>query len=311
MQFDHAAQHTLENLAGLENELAQGPISLRRAIYVAGQLTSHGHPSARKVIALLEDNARHSDILAYAAMLKRCDESVRGYFQLEALPRPQVERFYQPEGFVFLQKKSASRKLLVIFTTMFNNFHFSNAAMAAMLGTLDCNLLFLKDGTLFNYHKGVAGFAESLPTLGPAINRLAQRTGIDRIYMTGFSSCGYSALYTALTSPCHGYLGFSQPTDLDAQSALEPPLYFTAQVREMIDPACLIDLKPLLEAADPSVPRTFVYGERNARDTMHVRHIADVPHVRTIAMPNSAHSTVEDLGANDELVSMFARLIAD
>ena len=310
MEFDHPARHTLDNLGQLERELAQGPISLHRAIPIAGQLTSHAHPSARNVIALLRDNARHSDILAHAAKLARCDETVRRYFQLEAFPRAQLERFYQPEGFIFLRKGSGSRKLLVIFTTMFNNFHFSNAVMAAMLGRLDCNLLFLKDGTLFNYHRGVAGFADSLPAIGPAIGRLAHSTGSDRIYMTGFSSCGYAALYTALTSPCHGYLGFSQPTDMRAGSPLEPPLYFTPDVRAAVDPAHLVDLKPLLEADDPAMLRTFVYAERNEHDASHVLHVADVPHVQAIALPGASHSTVEELGATDAIVPMFARLIA-
>ncbi len=135
--------------------------------------------------------------------------------------------------------------------------------------------------------------------------------GSDRIYMSGYSSCGYAALYTALTSTCHGYLGFSQPIDLRGDSPLDPPLYFTQDVRAAVDPGLLIDLKPLLQLADPAVRRTFIYGERNAHDTMHARHIADIAHLEVVAMPHAAHSTVEDIGARDELLSMFVRLIAD
>lgn len=311
MLFENPNLHSLENLGNLETELAQGSISMRRAFHIAGQLAAHAHPSAHKIIALLRDNARHSDIRDYAAMLGQCDSTIRRYFRLEALPRDQLERFYQREGFVFLRKQTESRKLLVIFTTMFNNFHFSTAAMAAMLGRLDCHLLFLKDSTLFNYHKGVSGFAPSLPAIGPAIERLASHCGSDRIYMSGYSSCGYAALYTALTSTCHGYLGFSQPIDLRGDSPLDPPLYFTQDVRAAVDPGLLIDLKPLLQLADPAVRRTFIYGERNAHDTMHARHIADIAHLEVVAMPDAAHSTVEDIGARDELLSMFVRLIAD
>lgn len=311
MQFEHATLHSLENLGKLETELAQGSVPMRRAFHIAGQLSSHAHPSAHKVIALLRENARHSDILAHAEMLGQCDATIRRYFRLEELPRDQLERFYQREGFVFLRKQTDCRKLLVIFTTMFNNFHFSTAAMAAMLSRLDCNLLFLKDSTLFNYHRGVSGFAPSLPAIGPAIERLANHCGSDRIYMSGFSSCGYAALYTALTSTCHGYLGFSQPIDLRGDSPIDPPRYFTEEVRAAVDPGLLLDLKGLLQQADPAVRRTFIHGERNAQDTMHARHIADIPHVDVIAMPDVAHGTVEDIGSRDELLPMFASLIAD
>ena len=87
---------------------AAASISMRRAFHIAGQLAAHAHPSAHKIIALLRDNARHSDIRDYAAMLDQCDSTIRRYFRLEALPRDQLERFYQREGFVFLRKQTES-----------------------------------------------------------------------------------------------------------------------------------------------------------------------------------------------------------
>lgn len=309
MEFENATQHSLANLAALEKAM-RGAIPPRKALYLATQLISHGHPRAPELISMLRGYSSHRDVCAYVDMLERCYRNVRRHYQLENLPESQRQGFYKRDGFIFVEKRSASPKLLVIFATMFNNFHFSHAAMVAMLGKLDCSLLILKDSTLFNYHKGVARFADSLPEIGPAITRLAQRHGIEQIYITGFSSCGYAALYTSLNSLCHGYLGFSQPTDMRAESPLDPPLYFTPDVRDAVDQTYLIDLKEPLRAAGSAVPRTFVYGERNECDSMHALHIADLPGLEVIALPDTSHSTVEYLNQDDRLVELFVRLTA-
>lgn len=309
MDFDSPTQHTLANLAALEDAL-KAPLAPRQALYLATQLVSHAHPHAPGMIDTLRDYSRHRDVIAYIDMLEASNRTMRRYFQLENLPESQREGFYKRDGFIFIEKRSGSHKLLVIFATMFNNFHFSHAAMVAMLGTLDCNLLILKDSSLLNYHRGVARFADSLPEIGPAITRLAQRHGIEKIFMTGFSSCGYAALYTSLNSLCHGYLGFSQPFDMRAESPLEPPLYFTPDVREAVDPTYLIDMREPLRAAGSAVPRTIVYGERNEHDTMHARHVADLPDLEVIALPDTSHGTVEYLNQDERLLGLFARLTA-
>ena len=310
MEFDNPTQHSIANLTALERRVS-GVVPPRQALYLASQLISHGHRSAQPMIDLLRGYARHRDVISHVEMLERCNRNLRRHYQLENLPGNQREGFYKRDGFIFIEKRSGSPRLLVIFATMFNNFHFSHAAMVSLLARLDCNLLILKDSTLFNYHKGVARFADSLPEIGPAITRLARQHGIEKIYITGFSSCGYAALYTSLNSLCHGYLGFSQPIDMHGDSPLEPPLYFTPDVRAAVDQTYLTDLKEQLRDAGSAVPRTFVYGERNEHDSRHARHIASLPDLKVIALPDTSHSTVEYLNQDDRLLDLFKRLIAD
>lgn len=310
MEFDHPDLHSIANLAALELS-AMGTIAPRQALYLATQLISHGHPRAEKMIDLLRNYARHRDVIAYVDRLEKSNNNLRRDYQLENLPENQRQGFYKREGFIFIEKRSGSQKLLVIFATMFNGFFFSNAAMAAILARLDCNLLILKDCTLFNYQKGVARFADSLPEIGPAITRLARRHGVEKIYMTGFSSCGYAALYTSLNSLCHGYLGFSHPIDMRDDSPIKPLTFLKEDVREMIGSACLVDLKEQLRDAGSAVPRTFVYGERDEEDSKHARHIADLPDLQMMVLPDAAHATVEYLHQDDRLLTLFRRLIAD
>ncbi|MBW4953652.1 hypothetical protein, partial [Klebsiella pneumoniae] len=84
----------------------------------------------------------------------------------------------------------------------------------------------------------------------------------------------------------------------------------TPDVREAVDPAYLVDLREPLRAAGSAVPRTFVYGERNEHDSMHACHIADLPDLEVIALPDTSHSTVEYLNQDDRLLALFARLTA-
>ncbi|MCB2059767.1 MAG: hypothetical protein R3E09_13180 [Novosphingobium sp.] len=307
-QFEHHKQHSLANLKIIEDLAAKTGHSLGRALFIAHQLVAHVHPSAPQFITRLEREVRHSDVREMASQAGAAWTNLRKYFRFEQLTADQKEQFYKRDGFLFF-KHRVSRKLLVVWTTMFNNFFISNAAAVNLFGRAGCNILLLKDGSHFNYLKGVKGFAPDLFSIGPAIEELARRKGMEEIYMCGYSSSGYAALLTSLRIPCRGYLGFSQYVDLHAGSPLTPPYFFTEEVRSMVDPATTIDLKPLLAEADPSVPRTLFYGERNARDAAQGRHVEGMDTLEVIAMPTN-HNTVLPFAAGDRLLPIFAKLLS-
>jgi len=310
MDFEHPSLHSLANLQRIETFLTKGSISPVQALYLASQLASQGHPATAEVISTLRNKARHREILQTADFIERLDEEVRRYFRLETLSADMREVLYKRSGATYIPSAEGSPKLLVVFSTMFNNFHISIAALLAMARSLNCNVLVLRDSSLLNFQQGVAGFAKDIPGIAAAISAFAHRKNLSQVYVCGYSSCGYAALMTSLLISCSGYLGFSQPIDMSDDAKAPPPLYFTDDVRAFVGPKHLVDLKPLLAAADPTVPRTFVYGEKNAKDRAHAEYIQDLPQLHFIALAGVDHSTVEPFVANGKLVPLFARLLS-
>lgn len=309
MRFDHVQQHTSEGLARIEQMARQREISVRQALFIAEELVVHAHPGAMRPVAMLKEKARHRDILAHAGLLQKTFDEVRGHFRLEAARRDHLDLFYRLNGFVHVRNPKPNDTLLVAFTTMFNNFYVSNAAFAAILSGLPCDLLLLKDATLLNYHGGVAGFAPDFPGIAPALERFAASHGKSRVVLTGYSSGGYAALLTSLLMRCDGYLGFSHQVDLADDSVLPSPRLFTDEVRAHVDRAWLRDCRPLLAQANPAVSRTLIYGERSERDAAHARHLGGLDGIRLVELAGAGHNTIQPLLAESRLVALFRDLV--
>ncbi|MCB2077112.1 MAG: hypothetical protein KDE55_05360 [Novosphingobium sp.] len=309
MQFDHPMQHSIARLEELETAIRKPHIALREAVFLADRLVAHVHPMAPAFVDVLEKQATHKNVVELADLLRRCWNNAAKYFRYEQLSPAERERYYAFDGALLL-KRGTSAKLLVVWTTMFNNFYLSNAALATILGQLDCSILLLKDSTHFNYLKGVRNFAPDLFSIGPAIVQLAQKEGFEAIYHAAYSSSGYAALYTALSTPSRGYLGFSPWVDMRAGSPLPAPFYFSEEVREKVDPSLMFDLKPLLANADPSVPRTIIYGTNNWRDSANAKYVEELDTVDVIALAKTSHNTVMPYLADDRLLEPFVRTIA-
>jgi hypothetical protein len=227
------------------------------------------------------------------------------------LDRKQLVRAYRKDGYLLFESPQNSRKLLVIFTTIFNNFFVSHLNLHALLKELGCHLLFLKETTLANYQRGVASFASDFPDIATQIRATARQLGADQIYLSGFSSSGYAALLTSLSLPCHGYLGFSQNTDLSPGSDLPRPWFLTDEVFAQLDPRWLLDLRPRLAEADPAVPRVLVYGSRTVKDRRHALNLDGLPTVRLVCLRGSTHNTIQWLLAKGRLTAAFSALVAD
>lgn len=309
MEFNHIKQHSLEGLQRIEHLAGIPDLTVRQALFAAEELVAHGHPGAARPIEIIRSGAKHRDVISFADNIKKTLQEIRRHYIIEKVRKEDIEIFYRKNSYVHVQKEKENDKLLVIFTTMFNNFYISNFALSSMLSSLPCDILLLKDGTLFNYHRGVSGFAADLPGIAASIQRFAEKRGKRHIYISGYSSGGYAALLTSLLLPCAGYLGFSHQTDLSENSPLPAPRLFNDEVRAMVNPEWLLDCRPLLERADPTVRRTLVYGGRNDRDVAHARHLQGLA-ISLALIPTATHSTIQPLIASGQLIGMFRALVA-
>ncbi|MCB2073682.1 MAG: hypothetical protein H6917_12300 [Novosphingobium sp.] len=305
--FDSPQQHTLALLELALKDAAAERLSVRKALDLSILLHSHGHPAAGPLDAQLKENAPDPKARAAAAALESSYRKIRTFFRFEKTNPVLMEKFYRTDGYLYLGKDKPSKRLLVIFTSIFNNLYFSNAMIAAMLSKLDCDLLFLKDSSRYAYLQGASGIAGDFTGIGDRIQDIARKNGIKKIFVTGFSSAGFAALLTALRIPCAGYLGFSQSTDRHPDTMAHNPN--RADIFGQADPRWKINLRTLLEKADPAVPRALYYGELNQTDVAYARNVEGLSTIRTFAMPNIGHNTIRALFAMDMLLPAFETLV--
>ncbi len=311
MHFEHPMQHTPESIARLETLLSRRDLPPSDMLHLAQELVAHGHRSAPTAIAALRAGSRHADVVAYCDRLERVWYHLRSVYRLEEQSAELLAHCYSHNGFIALRPPLPSRRLLVVFTTLFNNFAISTAALASLLTGTGANLLILKDSTIYNYHRGVYGLAEDFPSLSKAIHDHAARIGADRIYYSGFSSGGYAALLTSLLGQCDGYLGFSHITDLSANSSLPPSRHMPPQLRTSLDQRWFRDLRPMLAKADPTVHRRLIYGAKSAPDIVHAENLSGLNTVSLTRLADATHNTVQHLLESGSLSELFRQFVAD
>ncbi|MEZ5735867.1 MAG: hypothetical protein R3E09_08690 [Novosphingobium sp.] len=288
-------------------EAAVEQLSVRKALFLSVVLLSHGHPAVERPITLLKQNAPEAKVRQAAAAMEISYQKIRTFFQFEKIDRDLMARFYNTNGYLYLGKEKRSSKMLVIFTSIFNNLYYSNAMLAAMFAGLDCDLLFLRDDSRFIYLKGASGIADDFPGIGAKIQEIAHKNGIGKIYVTGFSSAGFAALLTALRIPCNGYLGFSQSTDRHPDTM--PYKTNRPDIFAKADPRWKLNLRSLLEEADPSVPRALYYGELNRLDVAYARNLDGLATIKTFGLPQISHNTIRAMFAMDMLLPAFETLV--
>lgn len=220
-----------------------------------------------------------------------------------------VSQMYALDEVYFERGKKFPQKMIVIFTTMYNNFYVSNLVLLSLLQELGISILILKDASQFNYLRGAKGFGENPQGILKHIEKLRTDEGIREVYITGFSSSGYISLYISTQIECDGYLGFSIRSDLSADSNMHSGKFFTKEIRKLIDEKWLVNLKPLLLTGQSNTPRKIFFGAEAKIDAAHARHLQDVRNMNITSIGGCGHVTPAPLLAQNRLLSEFDKLI--
>lgn len=169
--------------------------------------------------------------------------------------------------------------------------------------------MILKDATHNHYHRGVDGFANDIPGITQSIQALAKNLNADSIFVSGFSSGGYAAMLVSLMLQCRGYLGFSHQVDLSEGSTLPSSLFLPDAVRAQLDQRWFLDLRTLLDRADPQISRTLIYGDRSPRDVAHAKHLEGNAAIQLVRATDIGHNTVLKLLRTGEFIPMFTQML--
>jgi len=216
---------------------------------------------------------------------------------------------YSLDKAYFERGRTHPEKLLVVFTTMYNNFYVSNLVLLSMLRELGISVLILKDASVFNYLRGTVDFGDDLEAIAIRIQDLQSSQGISEVYITGFSSSGYASLFVSSLISCGGYLGFSIRSDLSPNSALHSGKFFTEDIRRKIATRWLTDLRKSLLEKDDGVSRKLFFGTDSKLDAEHAEHLVGVKDFSIHGIENCGHITPAPLLTRNLFGEEFRQLI--
>lgn len=310
MKFFSPHQHSVSQIKRIAEALVAGkekPLSLSEDLHIATELVQHGSPRAKNFINQIEKKVSNDLVNNYLRKLLLQLEFIQSIPNLTNVLSNEnlLQSLYRLNGFFFERGAKYPNKMIVVFTTMFNNFYLSNPVLYALLSQFGITLLVLKDATRFNYLNGVDGFAQNPHEIANQITLLARAKKIDEIYITGFSSGGYVSLLCSSLINCRGYLGFSITSDLSKNSTLKPGKYFTNDVSSKVSPMWLADLGAYLVIRRDLVNRKIYYGINSPRDKSHAINLSDVPNLSTISIADCDHHSIAALIENKELTNVF------
>ncbi|OOZ16035.1 hypothetical protein BOW35_01875 [Solemya velum gill symbiont] len=306
-QFQHSpSQHTLlRQLAGKRDR------TRKESFFLISELATQGVPEFKTLYARLQQQYTHPDAHAFLEKLRVQWEAIQEIetFQQCLDDAELMRELYQLDKPYFETGKKHQNIALVIFTTMYNNFYFSNLVMLALLRQLGISLLFLKDTSYFNYLNGIPGFSEDFSTSSVSIAEFLRNKGIDDIFITGFSSGGFASLLMSNRIQCCGYLGYSIRSDISEQSKLPTGKYMTEEIKAQLDPDVCVDMVKILTEKDDGVQRKVIYGSESKTDEAHARHLASVPGMQISELKECKHTTPALLLENRRLLEEFKSLI--
>lgn len=308
--------HSIANVAIIEQTIREGRIGSEELWIYGDWMVKHAHPDGGSFFDHWQDRVEtecRDEALeierSRIARARAAYDVVRQYVQYENLEPDIRETYYKFDNGMFFRKEG-SRNLLVVWSSMYNNFGVSHAVTTAMLRTLDCHVLLLKDGGTYGFLAGVKGLANSLREIGPKIAQIAARIGADNIYFTGYSSGTMGALATSLTIDCKGYVAFSQRIGLADDPSSVQYLPGLTKVLGVDAGEFLSGVMPRPRPSDLRNPRVLFVGAQNAQDQYYAKVATDHVPCRVIVIPDVGHNTVPAIIASGTFLSVHADMMA-
>lgn len=301
--------HSLEQIEFIQQLSKRTRLQTREALYLATQLVNHGFPSAYNFLRRLQEEIPSKPVQDYLNRLEKRNKVIQNLPALRQLLDDQqvVREMYEGDGFIFRPGSHRRDIAVVIFTTKFNNFTFSNIVVDAAFDQLGVARLFLRDRSDFVYFRGVKGLAESLLELPTAISRLLEQQNIRAMILTGYSSGGFPSCYIATRMKSVGYIGYSISTDISPDTTL-PKRSMYEKLANKLDGSIFIDLKK--EIADGRTSSySLYYGQREPKDRAHAKHLEGVKGVRVVSHEHSGHEVTAHLLEDGQFLEPFSRLL--
>ncbi len=305
--------HSLAQLAGLMRMLYHPGSGTTDGLFLATQLVMHGRiAESNALIHTLQRNASSASARVYLDhLMAMAGEIGRLPGLAEACSDQQLlSRLYQTEGYQFFPGSLRREKLLIIFTTMYNNFQIANIVLYVFLKNIGVSVLFVRDDTFYVYLRGVKGIGSSFASIVEFVQELVSRNGIDEVFTTGFSSAGYASLLLSTMIPTRRYTGFSVVADLSDD--LPYSAYHTQAeiLRRQLPGSGFRNLRDVIAERPDGVQRTLYFGAQSPVDVMQATKLAGLPDIDLRRLPDCGHHVIRHLVAAGTFFGILEQMLA-
>lgn len=312
MLFESIDQHSYSQLIYINRLIKNSEIlDKKKKIWLAVQLIQHGFPRSRAYIHHILGEIQSNDaqfflrnLIAQSYLIDGLNDWGKVFKDVNYL-----KKCYELNGYVYWRGTFQPNKLVIIFTTMFNNFYISNAMLLKLLNSYGVSVLLLKDATHFNYLNGVVGLGENLIEVADSINRFIENEKTDKCYLMGFSSGGYGSLFLSAKIPCQGYLGFSVRTNLHKMEKYSFQ-NITQKTLNQIPKRFKPDLRDLIEIERSFPKRVLIYGDNAGIDKDQALSMTGCLNVSLVPVSECGHMTVAKYMQQGKFIDTIKNLIA-
>lgn len=312
MRFASVYQHCPEQLNLIDDLVARQVIKARDLLFLLVELAQHGFdhfPRYRDLAFKRFTGADEAKFIEEQERLWVAIRKIPGFMDLQRSQSVRnvlysIDRPYYERG----QRKPS--KLVVLFTTSYNNFQISNIAAVALLRQLGVSFLVLKDSSVFMYMRGIPGLAAGHCVAISKLQEMIAKEGFTTVGISGFSSSGFASLYYAAHLGSARYLGFSVRSDISPGSPLKLGKLFRQDLRHLIPAEIQINLSDLLLRREQPLSARLFHGDSDELDCAHALNLSKIPGVAIQEIPGCAHNTVGRLLSDGSLLEAFAALCA-
>lgn len=206
---------------------------------------------------------------------------------------------------VFIPSPDTSSPLIVVFTTAFNNFYYSNPVTGALLTQKGFACLFLKDASGYQYLKGIGGLGKDWNGSIDNLRAFLREHGRGRrIVCAGFSSSGFAALLAAEGVGADHAVGFSIRSTMSLGSPLPRSKLITDEMYEGIPIELQVDLEPVLRGT--KMPVNLYCGEESPYDIEHTMALSGLSNVTHRVLPETGHISIRPFVKEGKLAQAMA-----
>lgn len=312
MLFQDPRQHSI----GQFNKIRADAKNIERLnttelVYLLAQLATQGLPEFLPIHDYLWSRTQRADIKAF---LRRCHDEWCGILDLPGFAQmladtPLLNVAYALNKPYFEKGTQQPESLLVVFTTMFNNFYISNLALLALIRKIGVSVLVLKDPTVFNFLNGINGLGRDFQRSMARLVDFAKQNQVAKLVTLGYSSGGYAALLASVELKATGCLALAVHSDYSGASLLPQPRFMSDEVRAQIPQHWLVNLRDYLSLCNSGCERRLFFGEQSRKDSLHAQNLAGMKNVSVEKVENCGHAVVSPLFTSGRLEAELRALL--
>lgn len=310
MQFNHPEQHSPKQLAALDQMVRKGTSNLHQTLFLLTQLATQGLDSFPVIYRHTTNTFDSPGVREYCDRHNKTWKVIRNIpgFKKNLANTKLSSSLYQLDNFYYKEGSKARDCLIILFTTIYNNFHISNVALYSMLKNTGASFLIIKDSTLYRYLNGIKGYGETYQQAISNIGKEIEERGFSKVVITGYSSSSYASLLASTLLKCDQYYGFAIESDYSIESTLDISQTFSEEIRPQLPSPLLANLREKIRANN-STKYELYYGEQSDKDKAHTLNIGEADHIEIHGISNAGHIVLSPLLNDGRFIDIFSSAV--